>query len=246
MMTIKFVQRVGSLDLKNVQRDSVLLWMALLPIAIALVARFILPLVLQRVSAAVGYDLLPYYPFVMSSALLLLAPTMYGVVVGFVLLDQRDDRTLLALEVTPLPLGQYVFYRIAAPMLLSLILTPLALVIAGVAQLPVLVLFIAVLAAAPLAPLMALLLASFANNKVQGLALMKGLSVFLVFPLLAQGVPEPWQLAFGLLPTYWPIRLYNELLAHSPYAWLSLLAALLLDGVLIQLLLRRFEHVVHQ
>jgi fluoroquinolone transport system permease protein len=152
----------------------------------------------------------------------------------------------LALEVTPLPLGHYVLYRIAAPMLISLLITPLALLIAGVTQLPLWALLVATLSAVPLAPLTALLLASFANNKVQGLALMKGLSVFLVAPLLAHWTPQPWQSVFGLLPTYWPARLYSALLEQAPYAWLPLVAAFVLDGVLIWLLLRRFERVVHR
>lgn len=40
---------------------------------------------------------------------------VFGVVTGFLLLDERDDRTLTALQVTPLPLRAYIFYRVTVP-----------------------------------------------------------------------------------------------------------------------------------
>lgn len=246
MFRLTRLQILGALDIKSVRRDGLLRGMLVLPLAIALAARLILPFGLHRLEAALGIDVLMYYPRIMSSALLLITPVIYGGVIGFLLLDQRDTGTLLALQVTPLSLRRYVLARLAAPMLLSLVVTPVALVVAGLVQLPLPVLMLAVLAAVPLAPICTLLLVAFAENKVQGLALVKGTSLALIAPLVASWVPIPWRWMFGVLPTFWPVRLYDALLAAQPDSWWYLLGALLLDGLLIGLLLRRFEQVVHQ
>ena len=67
---------------------------------------------------------------------------------------------------------------------------------------------LAALAAAPAAPLLALFLAAFARNKVQGFALMKAAGVVIWPPVAAVFVPMPWQLLFGVSPVYWPARVY--------------------------------------
>lgn len=242
---LTYLHTLGALDVKSVGRDGLLRGMLVLPLAIALMARLALPLVLQRLEASLEVDLLVYYRRIMSSALLLITPVIYGGVIGFLLLDQRDTGMLLALQVTPLSLRRYLLTRLAVPILISLVLTPVALAIAGFVQLPFLALMLPVLAAVPLAPIAALMLVAFAENKVQGLALVKGTSLAMIAALGAGWVPVPWQWAFGLLPTYWPVQLYGALLAAHP-AWWYLLGALLLDSVLIALLFRRFEQVVHR
>ena len=148
----------------------------------------------------------------MSYVLLLLPPAICGMVVGFILLDQRDDHTLTALRVTPLPLTGYLVYRLAAPMLLGVGMTLIALPLAGLVPLGPLELLGLALAAAPLAPLTALFLAAFAANKVQGFALQKALGLFLIAPFLGTLLPPPWQAVLWLVPTYWPAAL---LWAHA-------------------------------
>ena len=60
-----------------------------------------------------GFDIVPYFPLVMGGYLMT-APGMLGMVIGFLLLDERDARTLSALCVTPLSMRQYPAYRIAS------------------------------------------------------------------------------------------------------------------------------------
>jgi fluoroquinolone transport system permease protein len=45
------------------------------------------------------------------SFLVVVMPALVGMVIGFLLLDQRDDQTLAALQVTPLTLNGYLIYR---------------------------------------------------------------------------------------------------------------------------------------
>ncbi|HEX5691082.1 MAG TPA: hypothetical protein VFX76_13805 [Roseiflexaceae bacterium] len=241
MYAFKLFKGLGPIDAKNVGRDPMLRAMIGLPIVIALAMRLVLPAVLTQLGALLRLDLLPLYPLIAGYTLLVIGPMMCGLIVGFLLLDQRDDGTLAALRVTPLPLGQYLAYRLAAPMLLSLPMTLLAFPVAGLHTPELAPLFAATLAAAPLAPVFALALATLASNKVQGFALAKVANLLLFIPLLANAVPAGWRLAFGVVPTYWPAQLIWTLQAGAPFPWGALLAGLLCDAVVIVVLLRRFQ-----
>ncbi|MBE2197292.1 MAG: hypothetical protein IAE79_01700 [Anaerolinea sp.] len=242
MNALTIIKTLGPIDGRNTRRDPMLRWMLLAPLFLALIFRFVLPWAVQIAEANVGLDLRPYLPM-LYAYLALLIPVLYGAVVGFLLLDERDDRTLLALQVTPLPLAGYATYRIGVPILLSLLLTPLTFWVVGVPGLSWWGMWVTAVAAAPLAPIYMLLLAAFAANKVQGFALMKGLGIFLVVPLAAWFVPMPWQLLLGLLPTYWPVKVFWLLLAGQNYGGF-MVVGLIYQSILVVLLFRRFRQVI--
>ena len=100
--------------------------------------------------------------------------------------------------------------------------------------------------AAPIAPLTALFLGTFAANKVQGFAIQKALGVFLIAPFIAALVPMPWRLLAGLVPTFWPAALLEVVSSGADHAWIVFLAGLAYQCLLLLLLLRRFKRVVHR
>lgn len=246
MHALKVIRALGPIDARNVGRDAMLRWMAALPLVIAVAVRWLLPILIARLEALTQIVLTPYMPLVLSYGLLLLMPMLAGMVIGFLLLDQRDDQTLTALQVTPLPLSSYLAYRLGVPMLLSVALTLLTFPLAGLMTDQLGALLVAALAAAPLASIAALALAAFAANKVQGFALMKASGVFVMAPLIAAFVPSAWQLVFGIVPTYWPARLIWALQTADADAWVYLLVGLAYQALLLLLLLRRFERVMHR
>jgi len=63
-----------------------------------------------------------------------MCPITFGVLIGFLLLDEKDDDTLTALQVTPLSTNGYVAYRVAVPIALTI---PLMFVIFPLANLSV-------------------------------------------------------------------------------------------------------------
>ena len=95
-----------------------------------------------------------------------------------------------------------------------------------------------------MAPLYALFVAAFAANKVQGFALLKAVGVLTWPPVLAWFVTSDWQLAFGLDPLYWPLKLFWMLEDGEPGAWLCFLAGMAYQSLLVAILLRRFKVVI--
>jgi len=241
MRAAQVLEALGPIDAISVRRDPLLRWMTVLPLLLGLAVRWGLPplglWLEQRFEIAIAD-----YHTLLGSFLALVAPSVYGAVIGVLLLEQRDDGTLTALQVTPLTARGYATWRIAGPMLGSAVAGLALLQLAGLPGPGLAGQLVAVLAAAPLAPAWALFLASFAANKVQGFALMKAAGVINWPPVIAWFVSGDLRRVFGLCPTYWPVEVYWELAAGRSPA-LPLLAGSLYSGVIVFLLLRRFERV---
>ena len=243
MKAMKAMKALGPIDARSVRRDSLLRWLVFYPIFLALLMRWGVPLLTVRLAEQYQFDLTPYYMLLMSF-LVVMMPNLVGIIIGFLLLDQRDDLTLTALQVTPLTLNGYLLYRITMPMVLSTLMTMAIFPIAGLVKTEFFPLFIISLGAAPLAPIFALFLAAFAANKVQGFALMKASGVVSIPPLIAYFVKSDWQLAFGIIPGYWPIKSFWVIQSGDTNYWIYLLAGLAYQVLLVVVLLRRFNRVM--
>ncbi len=239
------VRSLGPIDIKSLRRDAMLRWLVLYPIVLGAAARWGVPPLTAWLATRYGFELTPYYPLI-ASFLVLVTPALMGCVIGFLLLDERDDRTLMALQVTPLTVNGYLVYRATVPMLLSVVMTMLLIPLAGLVSMGLVSVLLVALCAAPVAPLYAVFVATYAANKVQGFALMKGLGVLAWPPMFAYFVSPPWQWAFGLDPLYWPAKVFWMVDARESGLWLAVAAGLLYQLLLLSLLLRRFDHVVHR
>lgn len=244
MNLIQLYRALGPIDFKNVRRDSMLVWLPLLPPLVALLARWGIPALTSWLWVQVGFDFTPYQPLLMSFFMPFPAGFV-GVITGFLLLDERDDQTLTALMVTPLPLTGYLAYRLSAPLLASTLLALLTYPLVGLLSLPWWTLLLIALLSGFAAPLLALVLASLAENKVAGLALQKLIGSLLFLPVVAYFLPEPWQWLAGIFPTYWPMKLFWLAAAGQPYL-LPLLIGLLLNIAYLLGFLRLFKKVMHR
>jgi fluoroquinolone transport system permease protein len=240
------VRSLSAIDTHNVARDSMLRWIALFTPAFGLLFRFAAPPVADALSRQFNFDLVAYYPLLMSF-LPLIAAGMIGTVVGFLLLDQRDDQTLTALLVTPLSLADYLRYRLGGLMLLSVVFGSIMVPLAGLTATPPLQAVVSAVTAAPLAAIYALFLGTIAANKVQGFALAKAAGVVMVPCIVSYFVTGPWQIAFGLVPHYWPLKVFWLFDAGATRAALAhALIGLACQSVLLMVLVRRFSHVIRR
>src|SRR5918994_2935225 len=146
------IRSLGAIDARNVARDSMLRWIAVFTPAFGLLFRFAIPPIADTLNRQFAFDLVVYYPLLMSF-LPLVAAGLTGTVVGFLLLDQRDDQTLTALLVTPLSLGDYLRYRLSGLMLLSAMFGALMVPLAGLRETTAMQVVVRAITAAPLAPI---------------------------------------------------------------------------------------------
>jgi fluoroquinolone transport system permease protein len=242
MNGLRAFEVLGPIDLHGVWRDSLLRWLLGFALTTGILLRLCMPPLSSWIVERHDFDLQPYLPLVMSSVLLVL-PMIVGMIIGFLLLDERDDQTLTALQVTPLPLSSYLAYRLGMPVFASVLLTVVVFEVAGVGNVHVGELLLAGVAAAPLAPLSALYFAGFANNKVQGFALAKANGFLTIPPLVAWFIGVPYEYLCGIVPTYWPAKFYWQL-AEGTLNWWLFAAAIAFQFVVVALLLRRLQYVM--
>ncbi|MBI9047065.1 MAG: hypothetical protein JEZ06_21445 [Anaerolineaceae bacterium] len=237
---------LGPIDIRNVRRDSGIYWMLFLPVLSAVIIRWGVPPLTESLIQKYDFNLALYYPAILAYFFVIMAPITFSVMVGFMLLDEKDDNTLTALQVTPLSLNNYIAYRVAMPVLLTIIMMYIIFPLANIGTLTWTQLLVTAIAAAPMSPMFALYLASVAQNKVQGFALMK-LSGFILFlPIFAYFIHSDWELAFGLIPTYWPMKVYWMLEAGQSGVWPFVAVSIIYQSFVTWLFIRRFNKIMHQ
>ena len=230
-------------DVRNIQRDSLLRFLLIYPWILGLLIRFLLPWITQGLTGR--FDLLPYFPLLVSFFGVLITPQLAGYVIGFLLLDERDDGTLTALQVTPLTMNRYLAYRLTVPVVIGVASIFVVLLLANLIDVPLGPAIPVALLAGLEGPIFALMLASLAANKVQGFAIMKGLGIFFLAPFVAWFVAEPWQWLIGIFPTYWPVKAFWVMLEGGNYwPWLAL--GLAVHIVWLAALLKRFNRVSYR
>ncbi|HEV8191784.1 MAG TPA: hypothetical protein VGP82_09915, partial [Ktedonobacterales bacterium] len=131
-----------------------------LVMALALALRLGGPTIAGLLWARYAFDLAPYFPLI-TGVFVATVPMLMGMVVGLLLLDERDDRVLTVLLVTPMPLGAYLAYRRIIPALIAVAATLIGFPLVGLISAPLSALPAAGALAARGCPLMALFLASF-------------------------------------------------------------------------------------
>jgi fluoroquinolone transport system permease protein len=194
-------------DLRALRRDTLLLPLLVVVPALVVAVRFALPAVRGLVVDASGVDIATHAAWGASALFAVQLPFMLGGLVGLIVLDERDDGTLSALAVTPLGLAGYTRYRLATACALALALllggVPASGLLDGSTMLRAAP---AIVPALLLVPLAALAMLVAAGNKVEGLAVLKGLGFVLLLPLVDYFVDAPWTPFLALVPSWWPSR----------------------------------------
>jgi len=230
-------------DIVNIRRDSLMQFLLVYPLLLGLLMRWLIPWLTAGLMDT--FDLTLYYLFIASFFGLIIMPDLAGSLVGLLLLDERDENTLTALLVTPMPITTYVLYRVVTPTLISfigiLVLVPLI----GIDVPPMGALVVLALSASLGAPIFTLILASLAKNKVEGMAIMKGMGVLLMAPMIAWFVPEPWQWLLGIFPTFWSAKAYWLAVGGESYLWVAAVGGVYAVGI-VWLLLRQFQRGIYK
>lgn len=226
-------------DLKNISRESTLLLVLFAPLALLLFLRFALPQLSGIVQAQFDIDLREYDLFIF--AFMSLIPSLlFGMVSGFIMLDERDEDIIAFIAVTPLQKSGYFLYKLLS---LTAVVFAFFFVLtgqAGLVQLPLLSSVVLASLIALEAPIGALFLAAFAENKVEGLALSKALGVMYVGPFVAFFVDSNWQFAAGLFPSFWIAKAFQHAVQLDLTFFFYAAIGLLVHLVAIILLFRRF------
>jgi hypothetical protein len=171
---------------------------------------------------------------------LLLPAFLIGWVTGFLMIEDRDDGPLLAIDVTPVGKGGFLAYRLVVSAGLSAAITIMALhLLVPAAALWLKLLLLATIPADT--ALSAIVLLALARNKVEGLALTKLTNLASIVPFAAV-IPSPLRFVAAIIPTYWLGELLGLPGKAAAPAWLAavlLIATHVLAGAIVVGLFRR-------
>ena len=192
-------------DRRRLTRDGLMMWMVALPLVMAVAVRAGLPR-LAVVLEGRGMPIGPWLPQLRAVALAVVVPMLIGVVSGFLLLEEKQDRVWAALAVTEMSMRRYLAWRAATCLAVAALVGLACLRIAGPAGLSAGQEACVAAGAAPLAGAVALGLAAWAQDTIQGLAAVKLLFVLLVLPAAAPALATPWRELPALVPSWWILR----------------------------------------
>ena len=179
-------------DARIVYRDRFMLFIALYALVIAIACRIIVPWI-----PVLQLD------FYLAPAVVLTGPFLLGTLMGFALIEEREQGTWLLIRVLPVrPLRVFAYLSLSATAL-SFVMGLAAALVYGF-PLPDWPVFLLMLATTSLsAPLVMLFLAAFSSNKIEGMAYSKIVSLTGMTPAAIFVVPPDWQLLGAWCPWYW-------------------------------------------
>ncbi|GAB3451009.1 fluoroquinolones efflux ABC transporter permease [Streptomonospora sediminis] len=230
----------GRNDLIGLRRDPLLRMLVIAPFVYGAIVRFPVPPLTDMLQQRYGFDLVPYYPLIVSLFLVLGTIAILGSITGLMLLEEKETGTLVALRVSPAPLWLLAAYRAALVVAVNTGYVAVMVWVSGLVPLSQLGGVLASgLCAGFTCALLGLAIATVARNKVEGLAILRAAGIVLLgLPVLPYFFGT-WEWVFGLLPSYWPAKIF-WVSAEGGNVWPYLLAGVAYNAALCAPLLRAF------
>ncbi|MFH1693106.1 MAG: hypothetical protein ABH890_02360 [Bacillota bacterium] len=195
-------KRVLIHELKNITRDKMYIFFVFFSLLMILVGFFLIPYLRDTNSDMVAD--------IVTTVFILMNGFLYGAVTGFTLLDDQDDNVLLSLKISPIKVKHYVLIKLALSYIFGLITTILLVLTTGFLGTSSVIDLVFIVLLAPMqAPILALLVNSFASNKVEGFVIMKLSGIILITPIAALFISNWTELFLGILPGFWPVRIIS-------------------------------------
>lgn len=189
-------------DLKQVSREPIMTILFLCPVLISIAFRlmveFLLPLVFQYFNKSFT----PYIPYALAMALIS-CPMMLGIVMGFMMMEDKDARIIELMSVTPLAKQGYIANRLLFTVGATIMHTIISYAIMGLYIFTIPALLFTTVILSILAIDIGLIFFSIATDKIKALTYAKGLNMIVIFAfadLLKGNFIKVLSLGF---PTYW-------------------------------------------
>jgi fluoroquinolone transport system permease protein len=215
----RVVAAFGRNDIRGTYREPLLWMIVVAPVIWTTGVAIFTPMVTEMLSERYDFDLVPYYPLVLTAFLLLTSIIIVGAIASFLVLDEMDAGTMTALRVTPVPLSTFFVYRAATVMVVTTVYVIATLSFSGILEPGLLPALIPIgLLSGLTAVVCLLLIVVVANNKIQGIAMVRALGMLMAgLPALPWFIDSAWNLAFGVLPPYWAAKAFFVASDHGTW-----------------------------
>ena len=175
-------------DIRYIKKDPMYMIVFILPIILGCVYKFLL----------LNIDFIKPYMYVAKYLFTLIVPVMVGMLLGFRVLEEKDEKVISVYATSPLGIKGYVNYRLFQSLILGLIEVMILSLFGIISEYNfIFTIIISVL----LSPCIFLILAIMGKNKIQGMILLKLVGIFTMIPILQVIKDNKWDVLFKIIPT---------------------------------------------
>lgn len=190
-------------QVRSLFRDPMALFMSFIPLMLYFIVKFGIPALANYIEKWV--DLVPHFSFIYL-IFYMMTPTMLGIVLGLLLMDERDMDVLSFIDITPFKLSNYIIFKSVIGCIIGFLVNLLLALLIG--EIITVSLIFILLLSSLLVPFFAFFIFAFSKNKVEGLTFGK-LSTFVIIGAV---VPYFSDTVFvnllGVLPTFWIYKIF--------------------------------------
>lgn len=239
--TVRALIAFGRNDLRGTYRDPLLVMIVFAPVIWTTGVAVLTPRVTAMLLHRNGFDLIPYYPLILTAFLLLTSIIIAGALAAFLVLDEVDAGTLTVLRVTPVRLSTFFGYRAFTVMVVTTVYVIVTLSLSGILEPGLLPALIPIGVLAGMSAVVTLLLIlAMAGNKIQGLAAVRGLGMLIAgLPCLPWFIDSDWGMLAGVLPPFWAAKAFWVASSHGVW-WPYVVGGAAYNVALAWPLFRRF------
>ena len=264
---MKIYLRLLGYEMKTLLRDSMNLFMLVYPLFMMVMVGWLIPMVLSRSgvsndSPAYALSMLTVFVLVLS-----IGGFISGILLGFSLLENKDEQTIKAIAVSPITVKGYVLFKTTYAYVLGVLGTFVMIfglqsffgasfsfryqdIAFGLANLQFWQIVLFSLVSSLMTPTAGALMAAVAKNKIEGFALTKSAGIIIMMPLLVllEAFTDWKQYLLGIVPNFWAVKaLFNESfrlnhpdnLSFMGYLIIGTIYALLIAALSIRFFIKR-------
>ncbi|TCK98162.1 fluoroquinolone transport system permease protein [Natranaerovirga hydrolytica] len=191
-----------SYELKKWLRDPLLSFLLIYPLILTVIARFAIPYTEEQFQLS-----LEGYYHIILGALLLMTALITGAIIGFSILDDRDDNILYAIDVSPVSFDFFVGFRFLLSFILTFITSIVSIIIMkSVIIIPLYAMLLIPLSTSLFSSVAAMTINCLATNKIEGFAMIKGVGMIIVLPIVSMFFTDAKEFFFAFEPNFWAIK----------------------------------------
>ncbi len=222
--------------MKQLVREPMMLLLFCLPMFMFIVYKAIIVFLIPYLNKHLSFNLADYYLYILSFALIM-TPAMLGIVIGFMMIDERDGKIAELMTVTPLGRSGYLYNRLSFAFIATVVYTFMGYFTVNIYKLPLLVVFLLSILLGILSIILGMIIFTVATDKVKGLTYAKGINFMLLF-CLSDLLNERWLTNFSMFfPTYWITEIIQ-----NPKSIVVFSSAVLVHAIWLIIILFRDYH----
>ena len=183
-------------ELKNIIREKMTIFMVFYPFILGAIGRLL-----------IDYEVITGQEVEVTAILLtVITGFIFGAVGGFSLLDDRDDQVLTSIQISPVPVQWYIWFKVGFTYVLAVLGGFFMIWIVRVIDLSVPQILLVALLNALQVPFVMFIINAFSTNKIEGYVTMKGVGFLVIFPAIGFFYLDAIEWVFALAPAHWAAK----------------------------------------